>query len=683
MPAFDGERRLVQALISWGDGSENEPGEIVTRDGTTSVEGSHEYRAVGRYRVVVSLADTDGHSRTVDTVAFVGTPGQRLAAGVYRTASGGAEASATQLENWAERIVDAGARAEVIREILSAPASRAHRAKQVYERILLRAPSEAELSHAGRMEEYELEERLVGGDEYFERRVASSPAAFAVAAYQDVLGRAPAPEEQARAIEGASSAEGRSRIAHELAISEEVSVRRIGLAAREFARRSATSRDIAVYLDKLDTDDEIDALSKTMDTWLFPNDAPSDAGTEDLPPEAIPASAVQLRSRLSDEDLDGFKARLRRQPQFANGDIYDHRSAAATTVAVWPDQRSDLQFHRQEWVRRKGLAEALVASPTGAGAAFFVSLGFVRAEAQRNFDAQPKRIDSDDGFADENGDVTLNSLEIIPVPPNQVITRVFGRIDVRAAGVSLGISIGFHNDITDTLTIEPPPNALPGETIIKCSSKQESFQSDGDKTALGFLAFFLPLPYAVGAGELAAKDQPQKSGVGCGVADGFEHAILVPPSRGEKILFNFVDDQMVYDDCIIARAHVAMVPRKPTIEIDGPRSLVVEQRNPRPGGKYSVRVSDLRADPPAGLSITWDADAKGKVISQGAFKTEVVFDIQDIPLNRAGGRTVRVTVIDQDGFTVSKSIGVSVLVVDKLPIVPPPLPRRPLQPEPM
>ncbi|NUN15261.1 MAG: hypothetical protein HUU55_16660 [Myxococcales bacterium] len=325
-------------------------------------------------------------------------------------------------------------------------------------------------------------------------------------------------------------------------------------------------------------------------------------------------------------------------------------SGNVQTIGLWAQstQSPDISAARD-----RGLLRLELLQP-GEHIGISIGAGFIRKEAQAAFAALEHQFDKH-GNPDSDGPVHLLALSNVRfVAPDRVVTEAKGFTEQTIPDAD------FTATVTDILSVTPEGLILT-QSIREVDLDQRAIQI---LATLSWVTGFLPgtLLFAIELYKIRQAETPQAAGsgaVGSAVAAAFPSEILLPfqnpiqPDTGIKLalLYQRVN---VTTSGVAAAANFQIVLRKAVVNIVGPSSVRAH------GGllgmaRYRITTDDLRGK----FKIDWSIEG-GVLLTPHAEKTFVRFDAAGIPPGGTVTRLLRVSVTDEDGFTATDELLVTV-----------------------
>ena len=275
----------------------------------------------------------------------------------------------------------------------------------------------------------------------------------------------------------------------------------------------------------------------------------------------------------------------------------------------------------------------------------FVSANFIKAEAQRAFDAAPKLTDHS-GNPTLNGPVHLTGQDVELRFPAKIVTTV------RGFDTSPFPDVSFKLIITDTFRISGSAVDLDSETDLDTSV--------GVLIALG--VFLLPISPLAGLaflgeaafiGSLDADDRD--AGAGGAVAQRIPRDIFL---QGGIKFVPVYQRVVVTTPGVVAGGGMLVVSRDPLVSILGPRSIAVTAGETKVTKSFQAHTRDLRQP----LQFRWTG--AGTASNDRAKVTSITFDLAGLEVGENISRQVRVTATDADNLTATASVTVKIFMID-------------------
>jgi hypothetical protein len=408
----------------------------------------------------------------------------------------------------------------------------------------------------------------------------------------------------------------------------------------------------------------------TDDDWPDPDEPGNDdpcAGRPNVRPPLV-AAQVNLQFGVTpepcptDADVERIKQAVRSQfsPLIPNADVRVRCADRLLTIAVWPSWNTANSCEgeaRERGLNRLDLIDELETF------GFFLNRALIGEQAQRAFAVAPKQL-STNGAPSPFGPIHLTGLSVRFEAPDKVKTLVTGYDDRPWPDV------GFTLTITDLI-----------QGGLTCTTTDDLDTHGAWKAVLGaillggasiFLPLLLPVTFFVVFNDLdAAINQPSggtgdsEGGVGCRTLGLVP--VEVPLPNGRKLGVAYRRSEVTTGGLFFGGTAVPGM-RQPAASIAGPAQLVVAENMPATFATFEVRTNDTFGT----LTVTWASTPGVTVERPSARRTKISFSRG----NRTADsppftRTIRATVMDQDGFvqTVEHEVEIFVMETESLPPV--------------
>jgi hypothetical protein len=276
--------------------------------------------------------------------------------------------------------------------------------------------------------------------------------------------------------------------------------------------------------------------------------------------------------------------------------------------------------------------------------AVFISVGFIKAEAQKEFDKAPKSTDHA-GNPTLNGPVHITGHDVALKFPDKIITTIFGFDTTPWPDVS------FKLITTDTFRISGSSVDIESDTDLDASV--------GIFIVLGifFLPIFSPLSIVFfgEAAYIGSRDADDRGAAAGGpVADRIPRDIFL---RGGIKFVPVYERVVVTTPGVVAGGGMLVVPRDPLVSILGPRSISVTAGETRVTKAFQAHTRDLLQPRFLWTGAGTPSNAQAKV-------TNITFDLAGLDVGESTLREVRLTATDADNLTATAAAMVRIFKTD-------------------
>lgn len=383
-----------------------------------------------------------------------------------------------------------------------------------------------------------------------------------------------------------------------------------------------------------------------------------------------PAIGVQLNLSVNsqpcppqstiDQMLQGIRGAF--GPVLPNADIRVKCANGLLTIGVWPPIVAGDNCDEQ--ARERGFDRIDLIDPSFGNLGLFINSAFISQQAAKAFAAAPKQL-ATNGAPSASGPIHLTGISVTFQAPDTVNTLVTGFDDRPWPDV----------DFTLTMTDRLQAN-------LQAVSTSDVATDDSWKAVLGaillggasyFLPLLLPVTLFVLANDLdAAVGQSGGSGGGNASSGAGARALAlvpvdVPLKGGSKLAATYGRAPVVNGGGIYFNGAAFPATRTPSISITGPASLTLPANLASVSGAFAIHAIDTFGT----LTIAWSGGTGVTVASPSAAQTRATFARGKHTAGTSFTASVRVTVSDQDGFSKSAAMSVTITVTDAddLPVV--------------
>ena len=276
--------------------------------------------------------------------------------------------------------------------------------------------------------------------------------------------------------------------------------------------------------------------------------------------------------------------------------------------------------------------------------AVFISVSFIKAEAQKEFDKAPKLTDHA-GNETLNGPVHITGHDEVLQFPDKIITTI------RGFDTTPWPDVSFKLITTDTFRISGSSVDIESDTDLDAAV--------GIFIVLGI--FFLPIfsPASIfffGEGAYIGSRDAGNRGAGAGgpVADRIPRDILL---RGRIKFVPVYQRVVVTTPGVVAGGGMLVVPRDPLVSIIGPRTISVSAGETRVTKAYQANTHDL-------LQPQFQWTGGGTASNPFGKVTSITFDLAGLQVGKSISREVRLTATDADNLTATAMVLVRILMTD-------------------
>jgi len=277
--------------------------------------------------------------------------------------------------------------------------------------------------------------------------------------------------------------------------------------------------------------------------------------------------------------------------------------------------------------------------------AVFISSGFIKAEADRVFNAAPKRTDHA-GNAAPNGPVHITGHEVELRFPDKIITTIRGFDTTPFPDAS------FKLITTDTFRISGSSVDIESDTDLDASV--------GPFIALGI--FLLPISplagiFFLGEAAIIGSRDPGDQGAGAGgvVADRIPRDIFLQGGIKFVPVYRRV---VVTTPGVVAGGGMLVALRDAAVSIFGPRQIAVSPGQTQVIKSYQANTDDLRQP----IRFRWTGG--GTASNDQARVTSITFTVGSLEPGKSTTREVRITVTDADNLTATAMVAVRIFMTD-------------------
>jgi hypothetical protein len=340
--------------------------------------------------------------------------------------------------------------------------------------------------------------------------------------------------------------------------------------------------------------------------------------------DCLDADAVSsVRSMLIDDFGDAY-------PDL---DVVTKCQGGVSTIGAYTNTVPSTYAARVAQVRQAVLGPADLLGGASDAIGFHMTPSFV-VDYARTLMHLPARIDSG-GASDADGPVELDSLDYGAAGWTTVVTTLTGVVHAPLD------TPDFTMVYTDTIGIDD--HDWPG-----CTSS--AHVEIGDPAwALNLIPWIGIALYTIEYFKLESHEGTRDGGLGglgCRLASSLPHQILIALPQGlehDKLRLRY-DHFTVSAQGFLASAALELVPRAPSVSLEGPKVILGTQ------GVFDVSGwTDLRAP----VTVTWTA--QGGVVQSPHALTTTISSFQG-----QGDHTISVKAVDADGITVTSSMAVNV-----------------------